>query len=114
MMARAAHAAARVAGLSAVKGIVDSSESQVGMKILHTLAAHDRPLANRLGRRPLEFEIFCTRSEQHAYPGGAPWIRSCSLWPWSARCPNWWNACCGGPTAWRAARVAAWTIWGPA
>lgn len=46
----------RVAGLSAVKGIVDSSESHVGMKILHTLAAHDRPLANRLGRQPLEFD----------------------------------------------------------
>lgn len=46
----------RVAGLSAVKGIVDTSGSDVGMKILHNLAVHDRPLANRLGRRPLDFD----------------------------------------------------------
>ncbi len=46
----------RVAGLSAVKGIVDGSESDVGRKILHNLAVHDRPLANRLGRRPIEFD----------------------------------------------------------
>jgi len=46
----------RVAGLSAVKGIVDASDPRVAMQILQNLAAHDRPLANRLGRRPFEFD----------------------------------------------------------
>ena len=46
----------RVAGLSAVKEIVESAEPQVGVKILHNLAAHDRLLADRLGRRPIEFD----------------------------------------------------------
>lgn len=46
----------RVAGLSAVKGIVDRSQADVSVQILRNLAGHDRGLADRLGRRPVAFD----------------------------------------------------------
>lgn len=46
----------RVAGLSAVAGILRASESRVGMQILENLNAHDRSLANRLGPDEFEFD----------------------------------------------------------
>ena len=45
----------RVAGLSAVRGILDSSEQQVGMQLLRNLARHDRPLADRIHPGRFEF-----------------------------------------------------------
>ncbi len=45
----------RVAGLSAVAGILEASERRVGMQILHNLAAHDRSLARRLHPQQIEF-----------------------------------------------------------
>lgn len=46
----------RVAGLSAVAGILEAAGGQAGMEILDNLAAHDRHLADKLGPEPLEFE----------------------------------------------------------
>lgn len=46
----------RVAGLAAVKGIVDASEPRVARQLLGNLAAHDHPLADRLGRRRFVFD----------------------------------------------------------
>jgi flagellar motor switch protein FliG len=46
----------RVVGLQAVSGILQASERGVGVQILETLAAHDQSLADRLVRRPLQFE----------------------------------------------------------
>jgi flagellar motor switch protein FliG len=46
----------RVAGLSAVAGILRASESRVGMQILENLNVHDRQLASRLGPDEFEFD----------------------------------------------------------
>jgi len=49
----------RVAGLSAVAGILEAAgalNSRAGEQILDNLAAHDVELAERLGPEPLEFE----------------------------------------------------------
>jgi len=46
----------RVAGLSAVAGILEAVGGQAGQEILDNLAAQDQPLAERLGPEPLEFE----------------------------------------------------------
>jgi len=45
----------RVAGLSAVAGILDASERPVGSRILSNLASHDRRLAERLSPPRLAF-----------------------------------------------------------
>jgi len=45
----------RVAGLSAVAGILEAAEQGVGRQILANLAAHDRALAERLNGRRVEF-----------------------------------------------------------
>ena len=45
----------RVAGLSAVAGIIEAAEQRIGMQILENLAAHDRTLAERLNPRRVEF-----------------------------------------------------------
>ncbi|OHB84489.1 MAG: hypothetical protein A2V98_19050 [Planctomycetes bacterium RBG_16_64_12] len=45
----------RVAGLSAVAGILEASDGQVGIEILSNLASHDRHLAERLS--PVRFEF---------------------------------------------------------
>jgi len=45
----------RVAGLSAVAGILDASDRPVGAQILSNLASHDRRLAERLSPRRLAF-----------------------------------------------------------
>jgi flagellar motor switch protein FliG len=46
----------RVAGLQAVGGILQASESDVRLQILDNLAAHDRALAESLGPPPMEFD----------------------------------------------------------
>jgi flagellar motor switch protein FliG len=46
----------RVAGLQAIGGILQASESNVRLQILDNLAAHDRALAERLGPPPMEFD----------------------------------------------------------
>ncbi len=46
----------RVAGLQAVGGILEASESEVRLQILDNLAAHDRTLAQRLSPPPMEFD----------------------------------------------------------
>jgi flagellar motor switch protein FliG len=46
----------RVAGLSAVHGILEASDGQVAVQILDNLAAHDQSLAERLGPPPLAFD----------------------------------------------------------
>jgi len=46
----------RVAGMKAVSDILRASDSRVGMKILDTLAEHDRALAERLGPQRLRFD----------------------------------------------------------
>ena len=46
----------RVAGLQAMGGILQASESDVRLQILDNLAAHDRALAERLGPPPMEFD----------------------------------------------------------
>ncbi|MGA2797198.1 MAG: FliG C-terminal domain-containing protein [Thermoguttaceae bacterium] len=46
----------RVAGLQAMDGILQASESNVRLQILDNLAAHDRALAQRLGPPPMEFD----------------------------------------------------------
>ena len=46
----------RVAGVQAIGGILEASESGVRLQILDNLAAHDRTLARRLGPPPMEFE----------------------------------------------------------
>jgi len=46
----------RVAGLQAVHGILEASDSHVGMQILENLAAHDGALAERLAPQQLEFD----------------------------------------------------------
>jgi len=46
----------RVAGLSAVAGILRASESRVGTEILENLNARDRSLAAKLAPAPFEFE----------------------------------------------------------
>jgi flagellar motor switch protein FliG len=46
----------RVAGLQAIGGILQASESDVRLQILDNLAAHDRALAERLGPPPMEFD----------------------------------------------------------
>ncbi len=48
----------RVAGLSAVAGILSASDPGVGMQILDTLNAYDRRLAERLKPEQLDFEDF--------------------------------------------------------
>jgi flagellar motor switch protein FliG len=45
----------RVAGLSAVAGILEASEQQIGMQLLDNLAQHDHALADRLMPEPFEF-----------------------------------------------------------
>ena len=46
----------RVAGLRAIGGILDASESEVRLQILDNLATHDRTLAQRLAPPPMEFD----------------------------------------------------------
>lgn len=46
----------RVAGIKAISGILEACDSQVGMQILDNLAAHDQPLAARLGPQRLLFD----------------------------------------------------------
>jgi flagellar motor switch protein FliG len=46
----------RVAGLEAVGGILEASESDVRMQILDNLTTHDRSLADRLSPPPMEFD----------------------------------------------------------
>ncbi len=46
----------RVAGVQAIAGILAESEGGARMQILDNLAAHDRPLAERLGLRRLAFD----------------------------------------------------------
>lgn len=46
----------RVAGLSAIAGILEASDQRVGMQLLENLSAHDRRLAEKLSPEPLEFE----------------------------------------------------------
>jgi flagellar motor switch protein FliG len=46
----------RVAGLNAVTGILDASGGQVAQQLLGSLAAHDRPLADRLSPPELRFD----------------------------------------------------------
>ncbi len=46
----------RVAGLQAVHGILEASDSQVGTRILNNLATHDGALAERLGPQQLDFD----------------------------------------------------------
>jgi flagellar motor switch protein FliG len=46
----------RVAGLQAMDGILQASESEVRLQILDNLAAHDEALAQRLGPPPMEFD----------------------------------------------------------
>ncbi|NLX96053.1 MAG: hypothetical protein GXY83_07745 [Rhodopirellula sp.] len=48
----------RVAGLSAVAGILAASDPRVGMQILDTLNAYDRRLAERLSPDRIDFEDF--------------------------------------------------------
>jgi len=45
-----------VAGVPAVQRIMEASEPAVAMQLLRNLHAHDHRLAERLGRRPLEFD----------------------------------------------------------
>ena len=45
----------RVAGLSAVAGILEASEQRIGMQLLDNLARHDRSLADGLMPEPFEF-----------------------------------------------------------
>ena len=45
----------RVAGLSAVTGILQASDPRIGMRILDNLAARDQTLADRLAPGRLEF-----------------------------------------------------------
>jgi flagellar motor switch protein FliG len=53
----------RVAGLKAVAGILEASDSQVGMQILDNLAAHDQPLAERLTPPAIEFDDLAASDE---------------------------------------------------
>jgi flagellar motor switch protein FliG len=46
----------RVAGLSAVAGIIEASGGRVASEILENLASHDRGLADRLAPEPVEFD----------------------------------------------------------
>ncbi|MEI8371917.1 MAG: FliG C-terminal domain-containing protein [Planctomycetota bacterium] len=46
----------RVAGLQAVAGILQATDSRVGMQILDNLASRDRDLAEKLGPRQLMFD----------------------------------------------------------
>jgi flagellar motor switch protein FliG len=46
----------RVAGISAVAGIIEASGGHVASEILENLACHDRQLADRLGPEPVEFD----------------------------------------------------------
>jgi flagellar motor switch protein FliG len=46
----------RVAGLSAVAGILKATDAPVGRRILANLASHDRALAQRLRPRAIEFD----------------------------------------------------------
>jgi flagellar motor switch protein FliG len=46
----------RVAGLSAVAGILHATDGRVGMQILDNLASRDRTLAEKLGPRSLHFD----------------------------------------------------------
>jgi flagellar motor switch protein FliG len=46
----------RVAGLSAVAGILQASDSRVGMQILENVNVHDRQLASKLGPERFEFD----------------------------------------------------------
>ncbi len=46
----------RVAGLSAVAGILQASESQVAMQILENLGTHDQQLASKLEPQRFEFD----------------------------------------------------------
>jgi len=46
----------RMAGVQAIGGILEASESGVRLQILDNLAAHDRTLARRLGPPPMEFD----------------------------------------------------------
>ncbi|NUQ62433.1 MAG: hypothetical protein HUU20_08085 [Pirellulales bacterium] len=48
----------RVAGLSAIAGILAASEQRVGMQILDTLNSYDRRLAERLQPEHLDFDDF--------------------------------------------------------
>lgn len=46
----------RVAGIHALTGILDAADRRVGMQILDNLAAHDQPLAERLGLPRFRFD----------------------------------------------------------
>jgi flagellar motor switch protein FliG len=46
----------RMAGVSAVAGILKASQRQVGVQILNNLASHDRQLAERLSPERFEFD----------------------------------------------------------
>ena len=46
----------RAAGLSAVAGILKTSNNETASQILSNLAAHDRTLADKLGPEPIEFD----------------------------------------------------------
>ncbi len=50
----------RVAGLKALSGILEASGDQVADQILDNLAAHDRPLADRLHLPTVSFDDFTT------------------------------------------------------
>ena len=52
----------RVAGLSAITGIIEASDDQVGEAILQNLASRDRGLAQRLSPPPIDFDdLFALR-----------------------------------------------------
>ena len=75
----------RVAGLSAVRGILDSSEQQVGMQLLRNLARHDRPLADRIHPGRFEFSDLLSMDRRARRASSRRPTSNCYRWRWLVR-----------------------------